>query len=306
MHLRAMLPLAAMLMFNGLAYAAEDPDTAGKISACNQAIGEGDASKALAYAEQVLKHDKNNRSALLCKGRAHGGTGQVREALAALQAAEKLSASPNEHMVALTLIGNVQKSAKQSEEAIATYRKSLDIARADKNKYFERINLNLIGETQVDSNQLEAGLQNYLAASPLAANDNERADSYARIASTYSSLGKHDQAIEYQIKAFLMEERGGNLDHYANAGLELGRIYTVAKDYLNAEKYLNKILKLSKDQGGAFWEAKSYYYLALAKAASGDAASAKTFLSDAQSISDEIGAQALSEQIAQAQSKLPR
>jgi tetratricopeptide (TPR) repeat protein len=305
MNLRCPLALATLIMFSGLA-CAENPDIENKINACNKAIAEGDASKALAYAEQVLKQDKNNRGALLCKGRAHGGTGQFKEALAALQAAEKTAPTPVDHIVTLILIGNVQKSAKQYPEALSTYRQSLAMAQAEKDKLFERINLNLIGETLVDSNQPEAGLESYLKGSQLAANDNERADNYARIADTYSILGKHDQAIEYQIKTVLMEERGGDLNHFAHASLELGRIYTVAKDYPNAEKSINKVIQLSKEQGGAFWEAKAYYYLALVKVANNQPQAAKTLLTDAQHICEDIGAEALSDEISQALNKLPK
>lgn len=303
MYLRIISIVTASLIFSGFAQA-EDDEIASKLKSCNQAIMEGDASKALAYAEQVFKLDKNNRDALLCEGRAYGGTGRFKEALETLQAAEKSSASPLEHIVALTLIGNVQKSAGQLPEALATYRQSLAITRAEKVQRYERINLNQIGETLAASNQLDAALESYLAGSKLSANDNERADSYARIASTYSDLGKHDQAIEYQIKAVLMEQQGGDLDHYANAGLEMGRIYTAAKEYANAEKAINKIVKLSKDQGGAYWEARSYYYLALNKVASGEPQAAKPLLTDAKQICEEIGAQSLGDEISQALDKL--
>ena len=300
---RITLFITMIFMFSAAAHAA-DAETASKIKSCNQAIAEGDAPKALAYAEQLLKQDKANRDALLCKGRAHGGTGQFKEALAALQTAEKMSATPLEHMVALTLIGNVQKSAQQFTEALATYRQSLAIAQAEKDNGMQRIDLNLIGATLETTNQVQVALESYLAASPLAANDNERADSFARIASAYSSLGKHDQAIEFQIKAELLEERGGDLDHYANANLELGRIYMLAKDYANAEKAINTVIKLSKEQGGSFWEAKSYYYLAQVKAANNDPKAAKNLLADALRISDEVGAQPLSDQITHTQQNL--
>ena len=294
---------ALLIIFSNIAQA-DGSDAASNIKACKQAISEGDASKALSYAEQALKQNKNNRDALLCKGRAHDGLGQLNEAVAALQAAEKLSATPMDHMVALTLIGNAQKNAKLYPEALDSYRQSLSITQAAKDKGFERINLNQIGDVLVESNQLDAGLESYLAGNKLSANDNERADNYARIAAVYSRLGKHDLAIENQIKAVLADERAGDQDHQANAYLEMGRIYTAAAQYDKAEKAINKTTKMSKEQGSAFWEAKSYYYLALAKAANGQSPAAKTLLADAQHICEQIGAQELNNQIKQALANL--
>lgn len=277
------------------AYAAED--IAGKIADCNRAISEGDASKALALAGQVLSQHKDHRDALMCQGRAYGGTGKPQQALQALQAAEKLSEKPLDRIIALTLIGNVQKGAGQLDAAMQSYQQSLALSRAEKNVRFERINLNLIGETQVAAKQLDGALENFQAGSKLAANDNERADNYARIADVYNKQGKHDQAIEYQVKSVLMQERSGDADSFAGATLELGRMYSEAKDYPNAEKYINKIIKLGKEQGGPYWEATGYLYLAKSKSAHGQAAEARTLLGEAQKISDEIGAQALSEEI---------
>lgn len=306
MQFRHIFTGALLIIFSNIAQA-DGGDSASIIKAiktCNQANSEGNASKALGYAEQVLKQNKTNRDALLCKGRAHSGLGQFNEAVTALQAAEKLSATPMDHMVALTLIGNAQKNAKLYPEALDSYHRSLLLTQAAKDKRFERINLNQIGDALVESNQLDAGLESYLAGNKLSANDNERADNFARIAAVYSSLGKHDLAIENQIKAALAEERAGDQDHQANAYLELGRIYTAAAQYDKAEKAIDKTTKMSKEQGSAFWEAKSYYYLALAKAANGQSPAAKALLTDAQHICEEIGEQELNNEIKQALANL--
>ena len=117
------------------------------------------------------------------------------------------------------------------------------------------------------------------------------------IADVYSKQTKHDQAIEYQVKATLMQERSGDPGSFAAATLELGRMYNDAKDYPNAEKYINKIIKLGREQGGPYWEAMGYLYLAKSKSSRGQAAEARTLLAQAQKISDEIGAQTLSTKI---------
>lgn len=295
MQLRTM-SIALILLLNQTAFA-EEETIASKLNACNQAIREGDASKALAYAEQVIKLDANNRDALLCKGRAHGGTGQTKEALAALNSAEKLSKTPRDHMIALALIGNVQKSTEQYADAISSYQKSLEFAKAADDKRFESIDLNLIGDAEAADKHYDAAIGHYLASDKLAANDNEHADAYERLASAYDKLAAHDKAVEYQIKADLIQERSGDLDQRANAGLEMGRLYLAAGDYEKAERSINKIIKLSTENGGAYWQAKSYYYLAQVKVANKQPDQAKPLLADAQTIAKDIGEDTLSDDI---------
>lgn len=115
-------------------------------------------------------------------------------------------------------------------------------------------------------------------------NDNERADSYESIARTYSALDQHDLAIEYQVKAIVMQKRSGTLDQVANASLEMGRIYTAAKEFSNAEKAYSKLMQFAKDNGGAYYEAKAIIGLAMTKMITGNAVSAKSLLTDAQKI----------------------
>ena len=304
MQLRC-LTLALCITFSASIHA-EEPSAVSRINSCARAIGEGDASKALAYVEPVLKQDKNNRDALLCKGRAHGLIGQNKEAQAAFEAAEKLSTTPKERMLALDLIGNVQKSNGQFAEALGSYQQSLKLAQDEKHAYFTRIAHNLIGDVYVATGKFQDALTSFKAASDLGGNGNERADSYERIAATYDAMDDHDKAVEYQIKAVVTEEAYGDLDHRANAGLEMGRLYTAAGNYPKAEVAINKIVQLAKEQGGAYWEAKSYYYLGLTKAKSNDLAQAKTLLADARQITAEIGADELKAEIEQAQEKLPK
>jgi len=292
--------------FNSVNVSAADADINSQLNACNKAMSEGDPTLALDIANKILAQDKDNRVALLCKGRALNGLGQYAESLTALNVAEVSAQTPLEHIIALTLIGNVQRNTQQFADAQATYEKSLVLTRAEKNTHFERINLNLLGDTLVVTNQPQQGLDNYLAASKLAANDNERAEGFEKIALTYQVMKNYDKAIEYQIKAFLMQEQAGDLEDYVNAGLELGAIYTAAGDSANAERYINKMLKLSRDNGGAYWEAKSEYYLALNKIANQKTVDARPLLLDAQKISSTIGAKSLNTQISATLDALPK
>lgn len=256
---------------------------------CNKVSNKGNFNEALALSYKILKQDSHYREGLLCKGRALSGLGKFEEGVSTVKAAEKLSSSPFEHLVALTLLGNLQKNAKKYPDAIASYKESLSIARASDNGQFQRINNNLLGEVSIENNQIQAGLDYYLAGKKFVANDNERADNYQRIATTYSLLKQNDLAIENQVRALLMQKQSGTLDDYANTSLELGRIYTAAGDYANAERTYNKLIQFSQENGGAYYEAKATFYSGLEKSASGDNVAAKARFAEASKIANKVG-----------------
>lgn len=273
-------------------------------AACFESLESGKAEEALAHAGNLLKADNKNREALLCKGRAHAEIKQYSEGLAALHAADKLSSRPADHVIALLLIGNVQKNAGKQADALTSYNEAIDVAKENNDKALQRIALNVLGETQIDAGLTQAGLQSYQQGAQLAANDNERGENYSRIASAYSKLGNHDQAVEFQVKAMLMQERAGEPDEFANAGLELGRFYMAAKKYGQAENAINKVRKYAQENGSAYWEARANYLLGLNKAEQGDTASARTLLLEAHHNARRIGAASLAAEIGDAMLKL--
>lgn len=261
-----------------------------KVSACNVALNKADASSALTSADEILKLQSNHRDGLLCKGRALGALGKYDEALSALQMAEKQSQPGFEQILSHIFIGNLHRSNNKFSEAIASYEASIKIGDAEKHMgKYKRVNLNLIGDTHTQNKNLNAALASYLAANKLAMNDNERADDFERLASTYSALGKNNEAIEYQLKASLMHDKSGTREQFANASVALGRVYEVAKDYPAAENTYRKLLKFSKNNGSAYYETQANYGLARTKAAVGDTAGAKTMLAEASSMAKSIG-----------------
>lgn len=272
------------------------------VDGCNQALETGDAAKAMTQAQAALPSAANKREAYLCLGRAAGALGKHEEALAALQSAEKLSAQPVERIITLTLLGNQYREAKNTPQAIEAYRKSLEIARAEKNTGFELINLNQLGSALEKIGDAGGALEQYQLGLKLAANDNERADSHARIAAANSLLGQHDKAIEHQLKSVLFEERAGDFNHYAYANIELGRICLVAKQYANAEKWLGKFLGAIAEAGDSYWQAKARFMLAQVKSAKGAENEAKNEFSQARAMAQRIGANQLLGEINKAES----
>lgn len=275
--------------------AAEDASTA--VQACQQALKAGEYAQAIANANQALKALPDEREVWLCLGRAQGGAGNHAAAVAALQVTEKLSKKPFEHVIALTQLGNQYKSAKAYADAIATYRQSLAIAHADKNKRYEMIALNLIGESLQESGDVTAAIDAYQQGYKLAANDNERADSHAHLAAAYSATGQHEQAIAHQIKAVVLEERSGDLDHFAHANLELGRIYIEASQPGETEKVMNNTLPLIIQAGDSYWEASIYQMQGRVKFAQGKAEEGSDLLRHGVDLARKVGAEELAKDI---------
>jgi len=264
-------------------------ELADKVSTCTTALSKGDLVRAISVSSDILKAEPNNYDGLLCKGRALGAQGNYSEALSTLELAVNNSQSGLEQIISYIFIGNLQKNSNKNAEAIASYEKSLKICELEKNDKFKRINLNFIGETHAKNNDLNAALASYLAGSKLAMNDNERADSFERLAAIYSALEQHDSAIEYQLKATLMQQKAGTLDEYANASFVLGQTYEKAKEYNHAENTYLKLLKFSKDNGGAYYEAKANYALGQLKAIAGDSANARILMADALKVAKSAG-----------------
>ncbi len=281
-----------------------------KSFACNAALDKGNISNAMSVSDEILKLEPNNRDGLLCKGRAlgaqsQGAQGKYDAALSALEMAAKQSKPGFEEIITYLLIGNLHKQNNKNAEAIASYDKSLKVSEAEKNDKFKLINHNLMGEAYAQNNDLNAALASYLVGYKLTKNDNERADSFERLGITYSTLGQHDLAIEYQLKGMLMQQKSGTLDQYADASLALGKVYANAKEYPQAEKTYNKLIRFAKDNGGAYYEAKASYGLAQVAAAKGDTSNAKAMMGDALKIAKNIGDAGLAAEIETSIKKLP-
>ena len=294
-----------LTMFSTLTFA-DSAELNKKIADCNQLIKSGTPEKALDLSNQLFKKNPKNREVVLCKARAQMALNRFADAVPTLTTADQLSNSPNDHMISLAMLGNAYKGNQQFKQAIASYQQGMDIAKAQKNKSFERITYGLVGEVQVLNKQFDDAITSYQEGFKLALNDNERAEAFENIASIYNQQQKHNQAIEYQLKATLAYTKYGDLDAQANAGLELGRIYVDAGEFEQAERSINKILKLAVDNGGAYWEVKSDLYLAKVKLANHQNNEAQKLLEAAQKLNKEVGDAYLAEGISAALSQLAK
>ena len=292
MKLQTTLALIFSILFFNNVYAISP-----EVAACNQMLAKGDLKAALAQANALLKNDKNDKDALICQGRVLSANGDLDAALAAFKLADAQSADTYDQSIIALLSGHAYNSAKQYTLALANYQQTVVLARAAKNQSFGFMANNAMGDIYFQTQQYPLALAAYLAANKLTANDNERGESNEKVALTYHTLNQTNLALEYQIKAFIMLAAVGTLDQYAHSGIELGRYYTIEKNYVSAENVLNKIIKFAKEQGGAYYEAQGSYMLAKVKAATGDTDAAKGLVDYAKLIAKNTHDKALDEEI---------
>lgn len=294
MKLYIKLGFILILLFLNNVYADNFQD-----SSCNKLLEKGDVANALMQAKKVLNNNKNDRDALICQGRALIAQGDFNGALTAFKSADLQSKEAFDKTITTLLIGHTYKSLKQSELAITSYQETIINARLSGSKAFERVAYNAIGDVYSDQKLLAQALDAYQLGRKLAANDNERGESCEKVALTYHHMNQDDLALEFQIKAYLLHDLSGTLDQYAHSSIELGRYYAIIKNYANAEKTLNKIIKFAKEQGGAYYEAQASCVLAKVKVATGDITAAKQLVDNAKSIAKATNDKALEEEITQ-------
>ncbi|MCB5184294.1 tetratricopeptide repeat protein [Methylobacillus gramineus] len=266
---------------------------------CFKALSDDQPEQAIVLADQLLTKQRQQRNVLICKGRAQLNLGQAEAAIATFREAEPLASNPQETMISFIFKGNAYKAAGKYAEAQASYEQALKLANSEKSQKFQVITHTLAGEALELAKQLPQALKHYQDALALAGNNNERAEANAHIAGVYSTQGNYNEAIPHQLKAVVMELSDGTFDEYANAAIELGHMYILAKDYVSAEKNLNRVIEKSRSAGDGYWVAKGYYMLGLSYIASSQLAQAKTTLKQSEEIALEIGAEKLAAEVNQ-------
>ena len=266
-------------------------------SECNKLLNAGNTTAAIDYSKAMLSLNGSDKDALLCQGRAYYAAEDFNKALVAFDLAEKNSNNELDKIVAVFLKAYASYALNQKDLSLASYIKALKQSQMIANKAMERLALNAIGDISNNDKDYQAALDWYMQGFKLAANDNERGESAEKVAGAYHGLNKYDLALEYQIKAYLMHDRVGTPDQYAQSSILLGQYYAIVKNYDNAEKTLNKIIKFANEQGGEYYEAKASYVLAKVELARGDTEKAAKLIEKAKLIAKRTQDAALEKEI---------
>lgn len=267
--------------------------------ACQDALDKGQFSLAIQAAESMQAQP----NAWLCKGRAQAALQDMAAAQTSFETALTLKPSGLHLISAYMLLGNAQHAQQQHLAAVTSYQQALALSEQQNMQRYAMIAHQLIGETHLSAGLYPEALAAFQAGEKLAMNDNERADSYAHQALAYHHLQQHDQAIAYQLKAVLMQQKAGTPDQYAEASLMLANFFVAQKDYVGADKTYQRLMQFAHDNGGSFYEAKTAIHWADAKRTQGDHATASQLLKQAERIAAQLQDAELNELLMQARQK---
>ena len=273
---------------------------------CLKLLDENRAEEAISRAEQVLVQSPGHYEVLLCKGRAELKLGHNQAAISSFTAAESAATNSHQHLLGHIFKGHAYRSSMQPAQAQASYQAALAVAEQEKNQKFQVITHLLIGELLTEKTQFPPAKQHYEQALQLAGNYTERADANHHLAELEAAQGHYEEAIPYQLQAVVMYASYGDFDDYANAGLELGYYHLQAKDFINAEKNINRVLNKARDAEDAYWLAKSYHHLGLTYAASQKIQQARESFQQALGICEAVGAEKLATEVRLQLGKLPQ
>lgn len=254
------------------------------LESCDAALQNRQYAQAVKIAEQYAAKPEF----WLCKGRAQSALNQPDAAEESFKKAITLKPQGLELISGYLLLGNSQLELKNTKAAVESYQQARLLSEQQNMRRYERIAHNLIGEALYENGQYAESLQAFQAGEKLAANDDERADSYVHEAMSYQKLQQPDQAIEYQLKGVMMLRKSGAPEQFAEASLTLAGMFAAKKDYVGAEKTYQRLLEFAHENGGSFYEAKTAILWAEVKREQGDTAGASQLLAQAEPIAQQL------------------
>ena len=255
-------------------------------------------SENYAKAAEIGRTDKNF-AGLMCLGKVLSAQNKHNDALQSFTDAENTAANGFEQVMAVIFQARANRDAGQTQQAYSQYQRGFELAVTHKIRQGQLVVLNEPGQMLLDAHDSKAALERFQKASPLAANDNERAEVDELMAAAYRQLADYDHAVEYQLRGTNLERRSGDLNHYLYATLELAAIRTEAKEYNAAQKNIEEALDQAKSANSSYWQAKTLLYQGRLEKAKGNANQAAVLFNQASTLAATVGEPSLIGDISQ-------
>src|SRR5210317_1921785 len=255
---------------------------------CEKELSKNDYKKAKQEAEKLINNDPFSGN--FCMAKVLFSQNKAQESIALFEKTEKLAQHPADQMLSIMFKGLAYKENNDLKQAFSIFSTGYETAKLGNSKFvqFERRFLIQMGNIQETLEKHEDAYESYAKSLKASSNDEERAESYDKLARSAAHQKYYDRAREYSLKGSVLYKKTGYLGEYAELTL-LKAEYEVLDDaYDLAMNTLEELEKLCIDAGGEYYLAKTYIQLHKLSKDNKDA-----YLAKATDVANRIGAKDL-------------
>lgn len=228
---------------------------------CEKELSNNDFAKAKQEAEKLINNDPFSGN--FCMAKVLFSENKAQESIALFEKSEKLAQHPADQMLSIMFKGLAYKENNDLKQALSIFTTGYETAKLGNSKFvqFERRFLIQMGDVKEKEKDNEKAYEYFAMSLKSSSNDDERAESYDRLAKCAANQGFYDRAREYSLKGSMMYKKSGYLGEFAELTILKGEYEVLDNDYEKGIRTLKELEELCIEAGGDYYLAKTYLKL---------------------------------------------
>ena len=228
---------------------------------CEKELSNNDYAKAKQEAEKLINNDPFSGN--FCMAKVLFSENKAQESIALFEKSEKLAQHPADQMLSIMFKGLAYKENNDLKQALSIFTTGYETAKLGNSKFvqFERRFLIQMGDVKEKEKDNEKAYEYFAMSLKSSSNDDERAESYDRLAKCAANQGFYDRAREYSLKGSMMYKKSGYLGEFAELTILKGEYEVLDNDYEKGIRTLKELEELCIEAGGDYYLAKTYMKL---------------------------------------------
>ena len=228
---------------------------------CEKELSKNDYKKAKQEAEKLINNDPYSGN--FCMAKVLFSENKAQESIALFEKSEKLAQHPADQMLSIMFKGLAYKENNDLKQALSIFTTGYETAKLGNSKFvqFERRFLIQMGDVKEKEKDNEKAYEYFAMSLKSSSNDDERAESYDRLAKCAANQGFYDRAREYSLKGSMMYKKSGYLGEFAELTILKGEYEVLDNDYEKGIRTLKELEELCIEAGGDYYLAKTYLKL---------------------------------------------
>lgn len=228
---------------------------------CEKELSNNDYAKARQEAEKLINNDPFSGN--FCMAKVLFSENKAQESIALFEKSEKLAQHPADQMLSIMFKGLAYKENNDLKQALSIFTTGYETAKLGNSKFvqFERRFLIQMGDVKEKEKDNEKAYEYFAMSLKSSSNDDERAESYDRLAKCAANQGFYDRAREYSLKGSMMYKKSGYLGEFAELTILKGEYEVLDNDYEKGIRTLKELEELCIEAGGDYYLAKTYLKL---------------------------------------------